>query len=218
MSFAAKPADRLFEQRGAVPQPQPLRSNDDDGYGGGKNNNNRNNHNHYYDDYEDDEDDDAQFKPSTFNREAVLSKFLPAFDIFGRRLPAEADPDSSSAAAAAGDGGAFSSGSFAPHGGGAAGVGADGGGGGSSSSRRNHPNSSSSLASDNEQRIQEATRLGNSLQRLEAFRRRARAEERLHHAARQEQAKVDGLWDAASKVVRHRRHPYAVRSIRCVNA
>jgi hypothetical protein len=151
-----KPADRLFEAQQGLPQPN-LGS------------------------------DSLEFSAlTTFNREAVLSKFLPSFDGFGRKTASKATAESQAAAAAAAATAA-------------------------AAAAANKPGklSSAALASANERRVQQATQQQSSADRLEEYRRLAREEQRLSRAARQEQSKLNGLWDAASRVVRHRRQRFA---------
>lgn len=146
-----KPADRLFEQH-SVPQPSHTGS------------------------------DALEFSAlTTFNRDAVLSKFLPSFDDFGRPVAnRKRTPGAAAAAAAAAEVGSANAGAV-------------------------KSDASKPRAQDNTSRILYATRQDSSAERLEQFRQRAREEERLHRTARRERSKVDGLWDAASRVVRHRR-------------
>ena len=158
MHRAQKPADRIFEKHG-VPQPSHLGS------------------------------DSLDFSAlTTFNREAVLSKFLPSFDDFGRRPAAPAGGSRDRAAAAATLEAAAAAAAAA-----------------TTQPLSATKQSRAAIASQNEDRIHQATRQRTSADRLQQYRQRAREEQRRNRTARREQSKLDSLWDAASRVVRHRR-------------
>lgn len=127
---------------------------------------------------------------TTFDREAVLSKFVPGLEEFG----AKHNSDSTAKAIHSAEAGLGNSSQN------------DG------DLKKKKKLSSDELFTSRTNTMKKATQSQTSKDRLKKYRRQARDEEQRNRTARAEQTKLNAFWDAASRIVRHKRYPYTLHS------